>query len=218
MRSIYKVLIIGVFTLAALSCSDDNLLDKTPFDKVPENEAYDSPENIELSVNGMYESAAMGKFSGSSRGYVWGAAWVEQNDNRGEDVVNLEAFYRATYTNDYDAGSANNMYYWHDGYALINKANLVIEGVNEARDEGIISDEEADDYIGQAKFLRAITHFELNKMYARPYNHSSDQSHLGVVLRDKPIDDEERLDEADQQGRSTVGEVYEHVINDLNDA
>src|SRR5699024_3573836 len=100
----------------------------------------------------------------------------------------------------------------------INKANLVIEGVNEARDEGIISDEEADDYIGQAKFLRAITHFELNKMYARPYNHSSDQSHLGVVLRDKPIDDEERLDEADQQGRSTVGEVYEHVINDLNDA
>lgn len=218
MRSIYKSLIIGVFTLAALSCSDNNLLDKTPFDKVPENEAFDSPENIELSVNGMYESAAMGKFSGSARGYVWGAAWVEQNDNRGEDVTNLEAFYRATYTNDYDAGSANNMYYWHDGYALINKANLVIEGVNEAKDEGIISDEEADDYIGQAKFLRAITHFELNKMYARPYEHSSDHSHPGVVLRDKPIDDEERLEQADEQGRSTVGEVYEHVLADLNDA
>lgn len=218
MKRIYKNFVWLFFIVAAISCTDDKLLDKTPFNKVAESEAFNSPENVRLSVNGMYQSAAMGKFSGSARGYVWGAAWVEQNDNRGEDVVNMASFYAITYESTYNASTANNMYYWHDGYGLINKANLVIEGVTKAKEEGVISAEEADDYIGQALFFRAITHFELNKMFARPYNHTSDHSHLGIILRTTPINTAEALEAGEQVGRSTVAEVYKSVIDDLNDA
>lgn len=216
MKNIFKTILILTLSIVAISCSDDKLLDKTPFNKVAEAEAYDSPENIALSVNGMYESAAMGRYNGSPRGYVWGGAWVEQNDNRGEDVVNLQAFYRATYTADYDAGSLNNVYYWLDGYGLINKTNLVIEGVTNAVEEGVISQEEADDYIGQAKFLRAITLFELNKMFAKPY--AKDPDAMGAIISIDPINTEEALEAARGNGRSTVSEVYDQVLKDLDDA
>lgn len=218
MKRIYRNIIAVAFAIAAIGCSDETLLDKVPYSSVAETMAFDSPESIKLSVNGMYEAAAIGTFAGAGgRGYVWGAAHIQQNDCRGEDVVNTASFYQVTYLSTYDATTANNMYYWHDGYNLINKANIVIEGVTEAMAEGIISEAEGKDIIGQARFLRAITHFELNVQMARPYNHTSDASHLGIILRENAINSEESLEEAEAHGaRSTVREVYEHVLADLD--
>lgn len=216
MKNIFKTMSVLALILMTVSCSDDKLLDKTPFNKIAEEEAFNTEENIRLSVIGMYENAAMGLYTGSPRGYVWGGAWVEQNDNRGEDVVNMASFYQITYQADYNSGSANNVYYWADGYSLINRANLVIEGVTKAAEEGVISQEEADDYIGQAKFFRGITLFELNKMFARPYSLEPDA--LGVIISDKPINTQEGLDEARERGRSSVAEVYDFVLKDLDDA
>jgi hypothetical protein len=45
-------------------------------------------------MNGMYNAAQIGQYNSTNpnggRGYVWGAAFVQQGDNRGEDVVNLQ--------------------------------------------------------------------------------------------------------------------------------
>lgn len=217
MKRIYLKIAVFVFAIAAMSsCSDDKLLDKQPYDSVSEEIAFDTPENIELSVNGMYEAAAIGDYiDGSGRGYVWGAAWAEQNDARGEDIVNTEVFFQITYLSTYDASSANNRYYWEDGYGLINKANLIIDGVTKAQEEGTISEEEAEDIIGQARFLRAITHFEFLIQFARPY--SDDPDALGVPYRDTPVFDDDSKDEAlADGGRNTVAEVYEKVLEDLD--
>lgn len=218
MKNIYKNIIAIVFAFAAISCSDENLLDKNPYNSIPESAAFDSPENIALSVNGMYEAAAIGSYAGAGgRGYLWGAAYIEQNDCRGEDVVNTASFYQITYKATYDATTANNMYYWHDGYNLINKANIIIEGVTQAIADGIISENEGKNIIGQARFLRGITHFELNIQMARPYNHTSDASHLGIILRDYAINNDESLENAEKEGgRATVAQVYEHVLADLD--
>lgn len=216
MKNILKIIGILTVIFSLASCSDENLLDKTPFNKIAESEAFSSPENIRLSVVGMYENAAIGLYTGAPRGFVWGGAWVQQNDNRGEDVVNMASFYKITYEAEYNSGSANNVYYWADGYSLINRANLIIEGVTNAAAEGIITQEEADDYIGQAKFFRGITLFELNKMYSRPY--SLDPNALGAIISDTPVNTEEGLEKARATGRSKVSEVYEFVLNDLTEA
>lgn len=217
MKKIYRNIIAVVFAVAAIGCSDENLLDKNPYNSVPETAAFDSPENIALSVNGMYEAAAIGTYAGAGgRGYLWGAAYIEQNDCRGEDVVNTASFYRITYQTGYDATTANNMYYWHDGYNLINKANIVIEGVTQAIADGIISEAEGNNIIGQARFLRGITHFELNVQMARPYNHTPDASHPGIIIRDYAINDDGSLEQGELDGaRAKVSDVYAHVLDDL---
>ena len=170
----------------------------------------------------MYNAAAIGQYNGTNpnagRGYVWGAAFVQQGDNRGEDVVNTATFYQLTYTATYDPTTANNVYYWIDGYRLINRANLMIEGVTKAVEEGVITAEKGADYIGQAKFIRAITHFELLVHFARPYNYSAGASHPGIPYREVGVDTQGEIDSEILKGRNTVAECYQKVLADLNDA
>ncbi len=222
MKKIKKIALIAFSGLFLASCSDEAILDLSPINNISVNAGFSSPSLIESSVNGMYNAAAIGQYNTTTpnggRGYVWGAAFVQQNDNRGEDVVNTATFYQLTYTATYDPTTANNVYYWVDGYRLINRCNLVIEGVTNAVNAGIISAAVGDNYIGQAKFLRAITHFELLIHFARPYQFTPGATHLGVPYREVGVDTQAEIDSELLKPRNTVAECYQKVLNDLNDA
>lgn len=223
MKILFNKLFLAVSIVFFMNgCTEDNILNLSPINDISVDDAYSTPSLIESSINGMYNAAAIGQYNSTSanggRGYIWGAAFVQQGDNRGEDVVNTATFYQLTYTATYDPTTANNVYYWVDGYRLINRANLVIEGVTKAVEKGIITKAVGDDYIGQAKFLRGITHFELVNFFARPYNHTTDASHEGIPYRVTGVDTQGEIDTDIAKGRNTVGEVYQNVLVDLNDA
>ncbi len=201
------------------SCSEEKVLDLEPVNNISNDASYTTPSLIALSVNGMYNAAQIGYYNGTGgRGYVWGSAFVQQGDNRGEDVVNLQAFYQFTYQATYDVNSANNVYYWVDAYRLINRCNLVIEGVTKAVSNNVITAAVGDNYIGQAKFLRAITHFELLAHFARPYNFTAGATHPGLPYREVGIDTQAEIDAESPKGRNTVAECYTKILADLTDA
>jgi hypothetical protein len=222
MKKYIKLTSVLVLAVLMQSCSEDKILDLEPVNNISNDASYSSPSLIALSINGMYNAAQIGQFNSTApnggRGYVWGAAFVQQGDNRGEDVVNLAGFYQFTYQATYDPTTANNTYYWVDGYRLINRCNLVIEGVSNAVSSGIITKVVGDDYIAQAKFLRAITHFELLTYFARPFNFTPTASHPGVVYREVGIDTQAEVDAELVKGRNTVAECYTKVLADLDDA
>lgn len=222
MKKIFNFFIASAFGIGMISCSEENILDLSPVNNISLDDAFSSPSLIQSSINGMYNAAAIGQFNTTNpnggRGYVWGAAFVQQGDNRGEDVVNTATFYQLTYTATYDPTTANNVYYWVDGYRLINRCNLVIEGVTKAVAANIITSEVGNDYIGQAKFLRAITHFELLTHFARPYNFTGGASHPGIPYREVGVDTQGEIDSEILKGRNTVAECYQKVLADLNDA
>ncbi|OHT47377.1 RagB/SusD family nutrient uptake outer membrane protein [Flavobacterium tructae] len=222
MKNIIKSILLTVAVLGLNSCSEDKILDLVPVNNVPTDVAFSTPTYIETYMNGVYNAAAIGTYnSGTSnggRGYVWGAAFVEQGECMGEDVVNNATFYQLTYTQTYDPTSANNVYYWVDGYRLINRCNLMIEGTTEAVAKGIITKAVGDDYIGQAKFLRAITHFELLNYFARPYHFTAGGTHPGVPYREVGVNTQAEIDSENAKPRNTVAQCYDKVIADLNDA
>lgn len=222
MKNIYKLLILCIAGIGMISCSEEKILDLSPVNNISIDDAFSSASLIESSVNGMYNAAAIGQYNSTSpnggRGYIWGAAFVQQGDCRGEDMVNTATFYQLTYTATYDATTANNVYYWIDGYRLINRANLIIEGVTNAVSKGIITEAVGNDYIGQAKFLRAITHFELLNFFARPYNYTTGATHPGVPYRTVGINTQAEIDSELLKGRNTVAECYDKILADLNDA
>ncbi|OYU95042.1 MAG: hypothetical protein CFE21_12090 [Bacteroidetes bacterium B1(2017)] len=63
---------------------------------------------------------------------------------------------------------------------------------------------------GEAKFLRAMLHFDIVRIWAQPYGTSAANNHLGIVIRNSV--------ETKPKARSTVAEVYDFIIGDLNDA
>lgn len=199
------------------SCTEDNVLGLEPYDQISEELIFTTPDLVNLSVAGMYNSAQRGYYSdGSGRGYPFGAAVIQQNDTRGEDAVNTQAFYQLTYTATYDPTTANNVYYWSDMYRLINRTNLVIDGVATALENGVITAEVAADYTAQARFLRGLSHFELVLHYARPYQHTPDASHPGVPYREMAFNTEANIEAGFEQGRHTVAEVYSKALADLD--
>lgn len=120
--------------------------------------AFTDPDLIKLSVTGVYNAAQIGSYNGAPRGYPFGAAYFQQNDMRGEDMVSTAGFYQYTYTSTWDAsGTLNNIVYWADTYRLINRANLVIDGVKGAVQKGVIPQDLGNSYIGEALFQSNIT-------------------------------------------------------------
>lgn len=222
MKKYFKILFLSSIAFSLNSCNEEDVLDLKPVNQISVDDAFSTASLIESSINGMYNAAQIGQYNTTNpnggRGYVWGAAYVQQGDCRGEDVVNTQAFYQLTYTTTYDTGTANNVYYWVDGYRLINRCNLVIEGVSNAVSQGIISSAIGNDYIGQAKFLRAITHFELLTHFARPYQFTGAASHPGIPYREVGIDTQAEIDAEIVKGRNTVAECYTKVLADLTDA
>jgi starch-binding outer membrane protein, SusD/RagB family len=205
------VLLTGlIFT----SCNEEEIIDLTPFNQVSDAIAFTTPDLISLAVNGMYNAYQLGEFGGG-RGYPFGAAFVQQGDNRGEDVVNWYAFYGITYQGTYNATTANNVFYWSDTYRAINRSNIVIQGVMQAAEEGIISQEQANTYAAEAMLLRAAGYHELVKMFARPYKHTPDASHMGVPYHKVPFTTLGSVDDGLTMGRNSVAECYTFILEDL---
>jgi hypothetical protein len=222
MKNIFKTILLSVVVLGMSSCTEEKILDLNPINNISDADAFSTPSLIQSYMVGVYNNAAIGQYNSTTpnggRGYVWGAAYVEQGEARGEDVVNMATFYELTYKATYDATTPNNVFYWVDGYKLINRCNLMIEGAKGAVSKGIITQAVADDYIGQAKFLRAITHFELLNYFAKPYNFTAGATHPGVIYREVGVNTAAELTSEDNKPRNTVAECYTKVLADLDDA
>ncbi|MBC3541837.1 RagB/SusD family nutrient uptake outer membrane protein [Rufibacter sediminis] len=219
-RILRVALVAPLFSLSfAITSCEDEVIDLEAPDRYTEIGAFESAARIQLVMNGVYDAAQSGFYAGGAvRGYPFGAASIAQGDNRGEDMLNMEAFYQATYENLYSPTTANNQYMWETLYALINKANVAIEGIQGAATSGIITEQVAKEYVAECQFLRALAMHELITNFARPYNHTGDASHLGVPIRLTAVNTPARVDEAKTQGRNTVKEVYDQILKDLNEA
>lgn len=213
------ILICSLFTLIALSgCK--KVLETSPATSLDESLAFSTADKCLAAVNGVYDAAQSGFYAGGAvRGYPFGGANIEQGDMRGEDMHNNATFYQITYESTYDPSSANNVYMWHTLYALINRANLVREGVNRAAAAGIITTAVAAQYDAECRFMRAWAHHELLIHYCRPYA-DNNGNNLGVTYRDTGINSIQKINDAIafNRPRDLVSTCYNKILADLNAA
>lgn len=209
-----KTLGCGLLFLAS-ACSD--VLEQTPQTALLATQAFDNPAHIELSVVGVYDAAQSGFYAGGAvRGYPFGAAHVEQGDNRGEDVVNTQAFFLITYNNTYDPTSPNNDYHFQTLFALVNKANAVLTGLASAVPTTGLTQAQIDAYQGECRFMRALAYHELMKHFCKPYSDNPTAANGGMPYRTTAITDAASANAALSMPRGTVQEDYVQILADLD--
>ncbi len=213
-----KLLIVLGISFLLNSCQ--KFTELSPLDAFSESTAFEDPERVELVANGVYEKAAVGQYDPGTglvagRGYPFGGASIQQAEMRGEDMINLQQFYAFTYQSTYSTTSANNVNHWEQLYALINQANILIEGVRTAGQNGILDQEIANRYEGEGRFLRALAHHELLLHFSRPYADGNGDK-VGIPYRDKATSTPEAVDEGISLGRGTVQESYNKILDDLD--
>ena len=88
---------------------------------------------------------------------------------------------------------------WNGYYSLIYRSNYVLEAIENA-DNDVVTNKQT--YIGEAKFMRAISHYHLVRAFG------------DIPLVTKVMLDDEAL----KLGRTPVNTVYEQIITDLREA
>lgn len=218
MKKLISIKIKAAFiALAMFGIASCDVTDLQPANIIPDNEAFADASRINAAVLGIYEAAQRGFYLGAvQRGYPFGAASVQQGDMRGEDMYNDQLFYEITYTHTYNPNTANNNGQWISLYRMINRANIVIENLDQAVESGALTQALRDRYRGEALFLRALAHHELVVYFARPY--ADDPSSMGIPYRTFAINDVAKVEPGEQVGRGTVQEVYDQLLADLDEA
>jgi hypothetical protein len=210
-----KLALAGMALVGIASSCD--VTELSPANLIPDQEAFATASRVNSAVLGVYESAQRGFYSGAAdRGYPFGAANVEQGDMRGEDMYNDQAFYEITYTNGYNPQSANNNGMWIATYRMVNRANIVLENLDEALSSGVLTQAQRDQYRGEMLFLRALAHHEMLIHFSRPF--SDDPSAMGVPYRTFAVNDVTKVPAAEAVSRGTVAEGYAQLLADLNEA
>jgi hypothetical protein len=213
MKKISLILLLAA--VGVVSCK--KVLDVQSYSSITDATAFDTPERALLVLNGVYDAAQSGGYNGGTeaRGYPFGSANIEQGDVRGEDVINVAAFYQATYETTHTPTSANAVALWDNTYGMINKANVAIEGFKNAGAKGTLTSAVATQYEAECRFLRAMAHHELVVMYARPYL-DGNGSQLGVPYRDVANTSGSAVEQLRTVPRPKVSEDYQKILADLD--
>ncbi len=208
---------IKIFSFLALlislgfsSCFTD-LLDPVPETAISDLSAFDTKDRIEAQVNGIYSSFKHGQYLGGR--------YQVYNDIRGDDWLNLQqngvtGLLTWNHTLTSSANEVQNL--WGQIYAAVNRVNMFVDGLaeNQSRllDEGIMTQEEINQFRGEALALRGMAYHHLIQLYAQPYNKNPND--WGAILRITA----QRSSADNDMARSTLEETYAQILSDLNEA
>ena len=218
LKSIYKVMGCAILAASLSSCVND-WLDVAPSDGTDADAALTSSSDLAAARTGMYKAL---KGNSSLVDYYGQQFFVYGDVHAGDDYQynNLGGSNRASFyydmnyqtASEFSSSTSSSNVAWKSPYIVIGRANRIIA----AAEGGALSDAaEAkatiDQYAAEAKVLRALAHFDLVRIYGKPYTEDQGAS-LGVPLVT------EVLESNAKPARSTVAEVYTQVVKDLTEA
>ena len=188
--NIPSIILSAGILLAAGACNK-NL---EPYSGKSNEAALLTPEDLQTATYGAYAALV-------DRMYI-------KNENQigeymGDDVAlsgatGDQVFYTYTYTQ--FPGQGNTEQFWQGAYKAIYAANAIIERIKDGESAQL------DQIKGENLFIRSLAHFELVRIFGRPYTQGQGNN-PGVVIKDNTKND--------QAARSTVKQVYDFVIADL---
>jgi hypothetical protein len=193
---------IILFSIIGLTSCRKELLNPIPQTQLSDAVAFSTADRAQQEVNGMYAAVKVGSF--------YGGRYFNYQDIRGEEFINETANGVTNFSTwNFTVNSATNevQNLWGAAYAAINRINVVLNGV----DKSPISDALKNQYKGEARFLRALVYHSLVTIYCQPYANGNG-SKPGLVIYTDP----QTSSGDNNKARSTVAEVYNLIIDDLN--
>lgn len=181
---------IVISLIAILLCSCSDILEEKP-QAIAVETFYNTPGEIEAGIAAIYTpirdwgafrnnyTAMLEVFSDifkSGRG-----SWAPPSEYQGLNSTNISRIQSS----------------WEKFYLAIRNANLIIKNVPNANN---VTDDAKNQYISEAKYLRAFTYFQLVRCW-------------GAV----PLRDEQNMSEYNV-ARSSVEDIYKQIISDLEAA
>lgn len=198
--------------LGTFSCQND-LLNVKPTILLDGTQAFDTPSRVLAQVNGLYSYVKVGSFLGG-RYQIYGDIRANDFINRTSNAVTGLTVWNQTLTETSQNDVVNT---WTAGYQAINQVNVFLAGLDANTAKFAANpfpsgySATVTTYQAEARLLRALCYYSLLQLYARPYVDGAGTK-PGLPLR---LQAESGLGNNDL-ARSTVGQVYDQILLDLN--
>jgi hypothetical protein len=202
----YITLFTALIALILLNSCNKSLLDPVPLTSISDVTAFDTPERILAQVNALYAGVKNSQFLG-------GRYSIYQELRADEFIMNKPNVQtgQLTWGHNVNSSTSEVQNLWSNAYGAINRIHLFLEGLELNKSK--VSEALYTNYVGEAKFLRALCYFLLVQQYARPYAENKGAS-AGLPMRLIA----EKTSTNNELARSSVKQVFDQVISDLNEA
>ena len=181
-----------LFSVALAGCAD---LDQTSLSSIDRDNFYQSKEDFETAINGVYQEFTVDGFYG-----MFNNQSIYINDLQ-TDYVKAGAQTNSAHIRELSnfAVQPTNLfvgYAWEEHYTAINRANVIIDKVTDA---SWLDEQSKQNYIGEARFLRALMYFNLVRYFGG----------VPIVLHDG---------EGEGAPRNSIDEVFAQIVDDFTAA
>ena len=184
--------LLPLSSFLVISCAD---LEQTSLSSIDRDNFYQSKEDIETAINGIYQEFTVDGFYG-----MFNNQSIYINDLQ-TDYVKAGAQTNSAHIRELSnfAVQPTNLfvgYAWEEHYTAINRANVIIDKVSSAT---WLDEQSKQNYIGEARFLRALMYFNLVRYFGG----------VPIVLHDG---------EGEGAPRNTIDEVFAQIVEDFTAA
>ena len=201
-----KIFAIGIALLTVVSCN----MDFYSSDSMTSSALKSNPSAAIYTTDGIYALFKDNlEYKGTAEaGNTYLRHLFQLSESRGDNVT-VSGYSEDPFTSPYryedvDYGK-NKTYTWWMAYKIIYAANSNIDGLDP---ESSDNPKQTSHLLGENYFFRAIAHFQMVTLFARPY----------VCGRDLPGIPLRRGMDYSTTTRASLGEVYDAIVEDLKEA
>jgi starch-binding outer membrane protein, SusD/RagB family len=191
---------MGLMLLLVTSCKKE--LTKVPYNAVAEEDAFQSQTDFENAVRGIYRRI------GFEQGY-YGGDMIIVPDLLADNLITSTSG-RGTFvsTSRWLYNGDNTVDLFTTGYSIIRAANGVLKNI----DNGVLTGEVKDNFMGEALAIRGLVHFDIARMYAKtPLMDINPAVDLGIPY----VTD---IDINATPAREAIADNYAKIVQDLSEA
>ncbi|MEQ9403066.1 MAG: RagB/SusD family nutrient uptake outer membrane protein [Cyclobacteriaceae bacterium] len=198
MKSINKLILGIAFVGIAFACEDQ--LELEPQQSVSTDAAFETFGDFQNAVLGLYEGMQNGSWYGRNF-----PALMDASSDNGNIPDGAGARLTIYYTLDLNPNSTS-LGTWTQLYNVIGRANQIINRI-----DGLEADQADKNQLeAEARFVRALGHFDLMRVYAQDYNFTANATHPGVPYV--------TTNEIGTPSRDDAATVFSNIMADLNEA
>lgn len=202
MKKLHATLLVISFILLS-GCEKGYLDEPKPTESVNSSVIFESQDGVEAFMSGILRESR-GQFERTDAGGLYSMYFARVV--KGNDLVLGYQWYLFDYENDNrEPTYTRTIFSWEFPYYIINQLNQFINGVNNSSN---LSDSVKEEFLGQAFALRAFYYFQLAMEFQHTYSYD-------LSLPAPPIYTEPAIE---GKAMSTLGELYDFIINDLTTA
>lgn len=200
-----KYLFLFIFSVTLFASCESDVLDDNPYymgDSA--DQIFTNAEKIAAANMGLYDKLQNAEFlGGRAQIYV---------DIRGLDV-NPPSYFGLMSTFSNTSSDATTQNAWQGAYRTVGECNAFLEGIERARANSIITEDEYKAYAADAKFIRGVVYFYALNLWGQMYVKDSENLGIPIILRS--FDGGSAFTDAPVVQRATIAESYNQIFEDF---